>query len=413
MKILMCNKFHYILGGTERYLFDTSKGLKDLGHTVMHFSMLHSRNFNSPYSAYFVRGNDFTEPFNKRTSMSIDKAINFVYSFEARKMMNRLIVQHHPDVAHVHNIYHHISSSILHSLRKNRIPVAMTVHDYKLICPNYSLFTGNKVCQRCKGHKYYHAILNRCIKHSFGPSVLAFLEMAFCKALKMYEKNVDVFIAPSRFVREKLIEFGLPESKILHLPHAIDLRRYKPCVGKGEYILYLGSLYYKKGVNLLLEVARKLRAVTFKIAGEGPLRGELQALIARYNLSNVELLGYVPAEKTMDLVSHASLVVFPSLWYEVAGLSIYEACASGKCVVASRIGGIPEIIQDGINGVLCEPGSAEDLCCKVTALLEDPEKAQEIGKNASIMMQKFHDPASHYAALLQIYERLISKGTAH
>jgi glycosyltransferase involved in cell wall biosynthesis len=408
MKILMCNKFHYFVGGTERYLFDLSGVLNKLGHTIIHFSTKDGKNLYSEYSDYFVENSVFSDNF-WLSLLNPGKAINFIYSFPARKSIESLIERFRPDVAHLHNIYHHLSSSIVHSLKRNNIPVVMTVHDYKLICPNYSLFTDGKVCNRCKGKNYYNAIIHKCLKNSRLASALACLEMYFCKILKVYENNVDLFIVPSRFMQNKLLDFGLNKEKVYYLPEAINLSRFRVNFEHGDYILYFGSLHYKKGVHSLLRVAKKFKNITVKMIGEGPFKEELQQLIAEDALSNVELLGYKQVDELADFISGALIIVVPSLWYEVMGLTIYEAFASGKCVVASDIGAIPEIVKDNVNGILFNPLKGDDLLKKIEYLLNNPTRIKELGSNAFEMINGHNNLFNHSQKLLSIYNDLLKK----
>lgn len=409
MKILMCHKFHFLSGGAERYLFDLREGLSKLGHTVIDFSTENTRNEYSVYSGYFVKGINFSKISLRKPLYNIKATLNFIYSLKAKKNIARLIDDFKPDVAHIHNIYHHLSISILDILRNKKIPVIMTLHDYKLICPNYSLFSNNEICERCKKYNYYNAIIYKCVKKSRLASILACLEMYFCKMLKIYENNIDVFIAPSRFIQNKLVDFGIDRKKIFYLPHAINLNLFEPNFEPGEYIVYFGNICYRKGTHLLLTVAKQFKHIPLKVIGEGPYKRVLQQQVSEYNLKNVELLGYKPVNELIDVVSKALLVVIPSLWYEVAGLTIYEAFALGKCVVASDIGGIPEIVKDGINGILFQPGDEQDLLEKIVYLLNNPHKIKELGRNGFKTINEHNNPASHYQTLVSIYNGVIDK----
>ena len=407
MKILMCNKYHFVLGGTERYLFDLMQGLRDDQHEVIVFAARHPKNRPSVYADYFVESDDYARP-QKKDMIRIDKALRFVYSRRAQRSLEKLLADHRPDIAHIHNIYHHLTPSVLTALRKHHIPMVMTVHDYKLICPNYSLFTEGRVCERCKQGRYYEAVLHRCVKDSRVSSALAACEMTVHRVLRSYERAIDVFIAPSKFVMQKLIDFGISARKIVHLPLAIDLTRYVPAYEPGAYVLYAGTLYPKKGVHVLLEAARRLPEVEFKIAGEGPMRTELERLIARNHLTNVQLVGYLDEDELKEAFAGALCVVVPSVWYEVACLTIYEAFASGKCVVASAIGAIPEIVRDGENGFLCEPGNARELADKIAFLVAHREKNIAMSRRAYEGIQTVR-PAAHYQSMMELYNTCIIK----
>jgi glycosyltransferase involved in cell wall biosynthesis len=408
MKILMCHKFLFPLGGAERYLLDLREGLARLGHTVIDFSTHNIHNPGSEYSDFFVRGWNFSEILSRRQYYNVKAALNFIYSLEAKDNIERLINKYTPDIAHIHNIYHHISPSILPVLRKNKIPVVMTLHDYKLVCPNYSLFTANLPCERCKSGNYFNTVIHKCLNNSYPASFLGCLEMYFAKIFKLYENNVDLFIAPSVFVKNKFIDFGIDKRKIYYLPYAIDLAGFNPNFDHGKYILYIGNLYAKKGVETLLMSAKYLKGISIKIIGEGPQRCELESFSRRERLTNVEFLGYRSKKDLAGFIRDALFTVVPSRWYEVSGLIIYESFASGKCVVASNIGGLPELVDDGLNGLLFRPGDFNDLVEKIRYLINNPMRIRELGRNAYEKICQINRPEAHCQNLLNTYNQLIN-----
>jgi glycosyltransferase involved in cell wall biosynthesis len=408
MKILMCNKFHFIFGGTERYLFDLCDGLGGLGHSVIHFSTREARNFDSLWSDYFIEQVAYDELSKKDLFSNIKNACNFIYSFKAKRKIGSLIDQYQPQIAHIHNIYHQISPSILHVLKKKRIPVIMTLHDYKLICPSYNLFSKGSICEKCKGARYYHAFFNRCLKESVAASLLGCLEMYFHKLLNIYSNNVDLFIVPSRFVYNKMIEFGVNPKKVMFIPYAINIDKFKPNFEPGSYILYSGRLIVEKGVITLLKSLKLFPDLPVKILGEGPQRSELEKFMHEEGIKNVEFLGYKNKDELSLIIRNSLCVVVPSEWYEPAGLVVYEAFAAGKCVIASRVGGIPELVEDGVNGLLFEPANFYDLADKIRYIIEHPQKAKEWGKNGFEKIHRFNDPIRHCQIITDLYSRVIN-----
>jgi len=193
------------------------------------------------------------------------------------------------------------------------------------------------------------------------------------------------------------------------LPFAINLSRFRANFEPGEYILYFGNIHFRKGVSLLLALGEKFKHIPIKIIGEGPYKKTLQRIIHKNNLSNIELLDFKTQDELIGFISEALLVVVPSLWYEVAGLTIYEALASGKCIVASNIGAIPEIIKDGVNGILFNPQEERDFIDKIKYLLNNRQKIRELGQNAFKTINGYNKPLNHYQALLNIYNNLINK----
>jgi glycosyltransferase involved in cell wall biosynthesis len=409
MKILMCHKFHFLSGGAERYLFDLRRGLSGLGHTVIDFSTQNAKNEHSDYSGYFVKGLNFSQISARRPLYNIKAAMNFIYSSEARKNIERLIDEFKPDIAHIHNIYHHLSVSILNIFRKRRIPVIMTLHDYKLICPNYSLFIEGMPCERCKHKNYFNAFIHKCLKSSYMASALACLEMHLYDIFKIYENNVDLFIAPSIFIKNKMVDFGIDSKKIYHLPYAIDLDCFSPDFEKGKYILYFGSLSYKKGIQTLLKSAVYLKNFPIKIIGDGPQKKEFEQAAYKERLMNVEFLGHKERDELAHFIRDALFVVVPSAWYEVSGLTIYESFASGKCVVGADTGGIPELVEDKHTGLLFRPGDPDDLAKKILYLSDNPRYIKEWGMNAYHKIHNLNNPRSHYQELLDIYDNRINK----
>jgi glycosyltransferase involved in cell wall biosynthesis len=408
MRILMCHKYNFPLGGAERYLLSLRQGLVNLGHTVIDFSTLNPMNIPSTYSQYFVKSSDLSTISHRRVFYNIKAAINFIYSMESRNNIERLIEKFNPDVAHIHNIYHHLSSSILTVLRRKKIPVVMTLHDYKLICPNYSLFTRGLPCQRCRRGSYCNAVIHRCLKNSYGASMLACLETYFNKIFRIYENSIDLFIAPSVFLRDTMLDFGMDGRKVRHVPYSVDLEGFAPDFSAGKYILYVGSLSDKKGVQTLLKCAARFKNTAFKIIGDGPQKEEFKRMAVEEKARNIEFLGYKQTTELPAFIRHALFVVVPSEWYEITGLTVYEAFACGKCVVASDTGGIPELVENGRNGLLFRPGDADDLAAKIAYLMEHRQNATELGRNAYEKISRVNNVQSHCRELLSIYNNLIT-----
>jgi glycosyltransferase involved in cell wall biosynthesis len=406
LKVLMPNAFYYERGGCEVYTFALSKELAEHGHEVVPFSMSDERNFPSEYEEYFVDNIDFSEvSADLNFSRRIKAAIRVLYSNEAKRKIRRLIERTDPDLAHVHNIAHHLSPSILVGIKQFGLPIVQTLHDYKLICPSTLLFCGGRVCERCKYKKYYNAVIHRCKRGSIGASALAALELYVHRVMRIYEDNVDVFIAPSRFLRDKMIEFRMDGRKIVHIPQLIDTAAYAPQYEGRDYLVYYGRLSGEKGLHTLVDALRLLRNAKLYIAGEGPLKSDLESRAA--DVKGIRFLGYVEHEKLKELVRNAMFVVVPSECYENAPMSVYEASALGKPVVGSRIGGIPELIEDGVTGLLFEPGNAEDLAGKIEHLLGNRSLIPQMGESARDRLERRHGKGRHYEAITNVYESLL------
>lgn len=410
MKILQVNKFYYLRAGAERYFFELSKLLEGAGHEVIPFAMEYPENLPSIYSKFFVSETYFDrkEGFKK----DIKKVGRMMYSTEAKNKLEELIVHERPDIAHIHNIYHQISPSILSVLHKHKIPVVMSLHDYKLVCPNYKLYTEGSACERCRKHRYYNAMLHNCLG-SAAANFAAAAEMYFHHCLlRAYERKVDYFISPSLFLKELCEHWGWPAKKIIHLPYFVDAAEMSAETPEvGNYVLYFGRLATEKGVDTLLHAAKKLPEIKFKITGTGPLAAGFGAMARRHGIVNVEFLPHKYGEELWDIVRRAKIVVLPSVWYENYPLSLLEAQALGKPIIASRIGGIPEIVHDKRNGRLFEPGNADDLAHKIRALYADDMRCQGYGFVARERVLRENNPGKHLEEILKLYDWAISRKT--
>ncbi len=404
MKILLANKFYYLKGGAERHLFDLKELLEENGHKTIPFAMQDNKNVNSSYSKYLV------SPVNlEKSSFSLEgikAAGRIIYSFEARSKMEDLIKTEKPDIAHIHNIYHQISPSILTPLKKAGIPIVMTVHDFKLMCPNYIFYTQNRVCERCKKYKYYNCVIHKCVKDSYAASKINMLEMYYHRFLKIYKNNIDLYITPSQFVKDKLIEFGFNRNKIEVLPHFIKQEQIIEQNNYSEnYILYFGRLSKEKGPVVLLKAMQKVKNIKLKLAGTGPQEKELKDYVQKNNMDNVEFLGYLKGEKLKEAILNSLFVIMPSVFYETFGLTVLESYTYGKSVIASNIGALPELVQEGKTGLLFESGNSDNLAQKINKMLQSREKIENMGSMGKEFSKKFNRD-DYYEKIKEIYKRI-------
>jgi len=366
--------------------------------------MKDKRNSKNHFNKYFVSNVDLSKP--KIGVQGFRNIARIIYSREAKRKIEQLIKKTKPDIAHIHNIYHQISPSILSVFKKYNIPVVQTLHDFKLICPSYKLFSKGTVCERCKKHKYYNAAFQRCSKNSILSSCVLALEMYIHKMLKIYEKNVDMFICPSRFVKNKMIEWGIDNKKLVVIPHFVDSSRFEPNYENQGYILYFGRLAEEKGVDALIEAMKDSPRLKLKIVGEGPEKKNLESRILNLGLNNVEFLGYKTGDELKNLVRNSMFVVCPSISYETFGLVVIEANALEKPVVASNLGALPEIIEDRKTGLLFKPGDAKELAKKISYLINHPDEVKEMGKRAREKVAREFNPELHYQRLIEVYKCL-------
>ena len=409
MKIVMAHKFFHPAGGPETVLFQSMRVLNSLGHEVIPFSMKHPRNLKTPYSRYFVTEVDYNN-HNGDILKKLKTAVNLIYSVEAEKKMEKLINDTRPQLAHLHNIYHQISPSILRALKRHSIPVVMTLHDFKLACPSYTFLRNGTPCEICEGRHFYKAVIHRCVKNSYLSSLLCATEMYLHKMLQTYSKGVDVFIVLSQFSKEKMIRYGLPEEKIEVLPNCIDVDQYHPHKMVGDYVLFLGRLSEKNGIFTLVQAMKHIPEVKLKVAGEGEMEPLLKEYVAKEGLENVEFLGFVTGEKLAKLIEGCSFTVFPSLCYHNCPMSVLESLASGKPVLASNLGSVPEFVEDGVDGLLFEAGDPTDLAEKVEYLYRKPLLVKKMGIAGRLKIESRFSSETYYPRLLEIYQRLLQGG---
>jgi len=406
MRILIANTFHYYRGGDSAYTFSLSELLQQVGnHQVVNFAMRHPLNLPSKYSEFFVSEIDLIGEMKKNRITSGFKILRkTIYSTESKKSLEKLLEKYPVDIAHIQNIHRHITPSIFHVLKGKNIPIVWTLHDYFLLCPNNSFYSNNQVCEKCKDGKFFNVLINKCRQNSLSASFVVMLEEYIHRLLGLL-RLPDFFITPSNFLREKFIEYGFPPQRVVHIPNFIDSSKFKVSLNNNGYILYVGRLSYEKGIKTLIKAISLCKNVKLLIAGDGPLRVELEALSRNFAPNHIEFLGYLNRGNLQKVISDAMFIVVPSECYENFPYSILESFAIGKPVVGSKIGGIPELVREGETGLLFEPGNVDDLAEKISWMMRYPKEIKEMGKRARDMVEEKYGPEKHYEKVMHIYKR--------
>jgi len=402
MKVLLINKFFFPKGGSETAFFNTARILKENGHKVIFFSMKHPHNISSPYAKYFTEYIDYTNRLS--FPEKIKGAVKLIYSYEAKRKIKRIIEDESPDIVHLHNIHSQISPSILRVLKKEKIPSVMTLHDYKMVCPVYTLVLRGEICEQCADRKFHNCFFNKCTKNSYFKSLLNTFEMNIHHNVMHIYDLVDEYISPSQFLKRKLKEMGFLRN-ISYLPNPVFPQEFKcSYTWDSKTFVYGGRLSHEKGLNTLLEAVKGLD-VNCQIHGEGPLENEVKRRKESENMYNVTFKGYSRKEKLMEHIKRAMFVVVPSEWYENNPYIIMEAFASGKPVIGSRIGGIPELVIENETGLTFQPGNPHELRNAILYLLNNPNKIIEMGKKARRFVEKKYNPKKYYNELINIYKK--------
>jgi glycosyltransferase involved in cell wall biosynthesis len=406
MRILYCNKYNYPFSGTEVYLFELMELMRSWGHEVALFSMADPRGEPTPYDRHFLPHIDFKE--RSGWWQKVRQAGHAIYSREARRRIRAMIKDFRPDVAHVRNIYHHLSPSILWELKAQNVPVVYHLNDFKLLCPSYNLLSRGEICEACKGGEFWHALRPRCYP-GFGARATLMTEAYIHRWLGTYRKCVDRFLAPSQFVRDKFVEHGWNGAKFEVLPHFQKIHEPPGPNGKDGPLLYVGRLSAEKGVDDLLRSVKKVPHMKLIVAGDGPQRNELQKLAASLSLDNVEFVGHVGGAERDSLITQSQFTVLPSHAYETLGKTILESYAQGRAVVASDTGSRRELVENGETGLLYRTGDVNQLAGAIRLLGSKPELAEKMGRAGWELVRQHHTPEGHYQKLLSLYERLIAK----
>lgn len=356
MKILEINKFYYLRGGSERHMLELSEALTRRGHTVIPFSTKDERNLPNGFSDYFVSSFELDR-------LNLKNIFKIFYNWQAVRNLEKLIRKERPDIAHLHNIQYQLTPAVIRTLKKYGIPVVQTLHAYNIICPNARLYTEGSPCERCRQRRFYNCLTHKCVHDSYAKSLLATLEAYLNVSLLKRYAEVDAFIAPSNFMKEVSVRFGMPAEKIQVMHNFVDSEKFaSPAANAGDYLLYFGRLTEEKGLDLLLDSVAADPDTRLKIVGDGPDYQNLKLKIENLRLNDrVSLLGYKSDEELTRLVTGAKAIVIPSRWPENMPYSLLESMSFGKTVVVARIGGLPELIRHGYNGFLFEAGSRDSL----------------------------------------------------
>ena len=405
MKVLLINKYLYYKGGDAVCTIEAGNLLRSHGHEVVFWGMNHPDNPEYPNTDLFIDNVDLNNSGGVNAQLGI--AGKLLYSFEAKKKVDALIKRvGKPDVVHLHNFAHQISPSILHVFRKYNIPVVMTMHDYKLVCAPYTFLCNGQVCEACKGGKYINCFKKGCVKGSKVKSLLNTIEMYLHhKVLKLYDL-IDVYISPSAFLKNKVAEMGF-KNRVVHVYNFVKLVAFTPEYESSEKsICYVGRLSHEKGILTLVEAMKGLDFM-LKIIGDGPSIEEVEQKIKNEGLTNVKLMGYMNSTQLKEEISKSIFNVIPSEWYENNPMSVIEGFALGKPVIGARIGGISELVKDNETGLTFESGNIEDLRDKISCLINDPDKAIAMGKNARKFVELELNAEKHYERLMNIYGSVV------
>lgn len=381
-------------------MFDTINGLRERGYEVSEFSMSGPNNLPSEYSKYFI--SELPELKSEMTLARKWKIFKHLFSSnEVETKLDQLITDARPEIAHIHNAYHHLSASTFLTLKKRSIPIVLTLHDVFPLCPNHSLLHGENLAEDLFKDKIYNCARYRCVDNKFLPSVAGTLEAYYYRLRGIWE-NIDAFICPSEFMKQKMIEYGFPVEKMKVVKNPFKRTPEYPPLG--NKIVYLGRLHAEKGIKIFMDAAKALPEYQITIAGSGPEEKWVDGVISSYKLKHIQRLPWVNGEAWKQVMNEAKIVVVPSIFLENCSLAILEALNYGRIVVATKRGGNPEMIIDGETGYLCKPEDSADLARVLRkAMGTPPDKAESMILAARDLIKRNHNPDQYFEKLSDIY----------
>jgi glycosyltransferase involved in cell wall biosynthesis len=373
----------------------------EAGHQVAFYGMNHPENEPQRFARHFPSHVEF-EPTPPAAKDRVRLLGRMLWSTSAARGMGNVLDDFRPDVVHLHNIYHQLSPSVLRPIAARGIGAVLTLHDYKLACPTYRMLDRGKICDACVGGHFQQAALRRCKDDSLLASAAAGAELWIHTVLRAYAP-VKVFICPSQFMHSIMKRAGVFPERLQWIPHFVE-----PSPGHRRpqsSVVFAGRLSPEKGVDTLIRAMGRLgRDCRLDIAGTGPEHGRLERLADEFAPGQVTFHGRLDRAATLALVGDASAVAVPSRWYENQPMTVLEAFAAGRPVVASALGGIPELIDDGVDGRLVPYDDVEAMADALGPLLRDADKADAMGRAGLAKVQRDYAPARHLARLMAAYE---------
>lgn len=398
MKVLLVNKYLYIKGGSEKYMFSVADAFKSLGHEVIFFSMIDEKNIQCSTSKYFVK--------NKSKDGNLASKLNLIlhlsYSKEAYTNMTRLLNDEKPDLVILNLIHKQLTCSVIQAIKDydKNLPIFWTVHDLIHVCPAYTMIDGKgEVCEKCLSGDFSNCVRNKCCH---GSKTMSFLSTREAKQIKKHGwyDLVDLYICPSMFYKNMLEKSHFTSSKIICLRNPLPLDTiFEDESSNNGYLLYFGRLSKEKGVKTLIDAVRGVDCELY-IVGTGPEEEPLKQYVIDNSISNVCFKGFQTGDALNELVSKSRCVVLPSEWYENGPYSALEAMAHGKPLIVSNKGGLPELVTN--NGYIYSDFS--QLVASIKSIISlDSRTYLQLCSNSAEKAKQLFDPKQYISSLLEEY----------
>jgi glycosyltransferase involved in cell wall biosynthesis len=406
MNILMAHWAWYPTGGDWTYVDGVNQLYESKGHQIIPFSVKNENNVPTPFDKYFLDPVQY-KSFYKNISIKsgLITAIKSIYSIEAKQKLKLLLKENKVDIAQFNNISNYHTPSIIPVLKEYNIPIVWRILDYRLICPNSTLLSNDKICEACFKGKFYNCIIKKCKKKSFLASTLLALE-SYTYSILPYYDEVDMFLFQSEFTRDMFVKFGFDKSKTKIVENSFDFSNITPSYKSEDYILYFGRISKEKGIKTLLKAMINIPNIKLKIVGDGPQLEEYKSFIQNNKINNVDLLGPKWGSELDPLIQGCKFTIVPSEWYDPSPYVVLQSFAHGKPVLASNIGGLKDLIVDNQNGQLFEPKNHEQLSDKIKKLFSDKDKIIQLGIVARRILEEKNNSERYYSETMNVFKKL-------
>lgn len=412
MRIIVANYRYFVAGGPEKYMFKFMEAAKRRGIEVIPFSVNNPQNVDTPYSKYFAKPRS-SELMYSDTKKSLSNIIGMaratVWNYDAARMLRKLIRDTKPDTVYILHEVNHLSPSIIRAAKKEGVRVVHRISDFFMFCAKYDFLCNNEICEACIHKDFRKALENKCVKGSKAGTLLRVMAMKLYWKIKVFD-DVDQFICTCNFSKNKLIEGGIPENKISCIPTFIDAKQIVPCYEHEKYFLFLGRMAHQKGVIYAIEAMKYLKDSEFVLMITGTIsKSDEDQEIWKYIQENdleekIIFTGFKQGAELEKLISRATCIVCPAIWYENMPNTVIEAYAYGKPVVASKIGSLAEIVDDGKTGFLFEMKNSRLLAEKLKCFINDPNLIYIMGKNARKKCEIEYSEECHFNKLVPVLQ---------
>lgn len=410
MRIIVANYRYFIAGGPEKYMFKFMEAARKRGIEVIPFSVNNPQNEYTSYSKYFAKPRA-RQLMYAETKKNLGNLLGIVratvWNYDAEHRLRKLIRDTHPDAVYILHEVNHLSPSIIRAAKKEGVRVIHRISDFFMFCPKYDFLCGDEICESCLHGNYKKAIQQKCVKGSKSATLLRVFAMKVYKWTKVFE-DVDHFVCTCEFSKRKLIDGGIPKNKISSIPTFIDSSKISPSYDHEKYFLFLGRMAHQKGVIYAIEAMKYLCDFDYVLKITGSISdSEQDHKIWNYVKDNklenkIVFTGFKKGKELEELISKATCIVCPAIWYENMPNVVIEAYAYGKPVVASRVGSLAEIVEDGKTGFLFEMKNAKDIASKLQKYIENPNLSAEQGKKAREICEEKYNLDLHMRVLEKI-----------